>query len=131
MRYLHSTIKFVIRDSHFDLYYLYSSTNIPFIVKKTEITIAGQYTLECGFLHHITGTNDKAQERYTAFSLVLFSCVKIFFKFISENATNSCCVGSYCAERGIEGKHPHLLSRRKEVNQHEVIFFPTGYSSTV
>ena len=31
----------------------------------------------------------------------------------------------------IEGKHPHLLSRRKEVNQHEVIFFPTGYSSTV
>ena len=27
MRYLHSTIKFVIRDSHFDLYYLYSSTN--------------------------------------------------------------------------------------------------------
>ena len=26
MRYLHSTIKFVIRDSHFDLYYLYSST---------------------------------------------------------------------------------------------------------
>lgn len=103
----------------------------PLLSKKTEITIAGQYTLECGFLHHITGTNDKAQERYTAFSLVLFSCVKIFFKFISENATNSCCVGSYCAERGIEGKHPHLLSRRKEVNQHEVIFFPTGYSSTV
>ena len=27
MRYLHSTIKFVIRNSHFDLYYLYSSTN--------------------------------------------------------------------------------------------------------
>ena len=26
MRYLHSTIKFVIRISHFDLYYLYSST---------------------------------------------------------------------------------------------------------
>ena len=26
VRYLHSTIKFVIRDSHFDLYYLYSST---------------------------------------------------------------------------------------------------------
>ena len=26
MRYLHSTIKFVIRNSHFDLYYLYSST---------------------------------------------------------------------------------------------------------
>ena len=27
MRYLHSTIKFVIRNSHFDLYYLYSSTS--------------------------------------------------------------------------------------------------------
>ena len=26
MRYLYSTIKFVIRNSHFDLYYLYSST---------------------------------------------------------------------------------------------------------
>ena len=27
MRYLHSTIKFAIRNSHFDLYYLYSSTS--------------------------------------------------------------------------------------------------------
>lgn len=27
MRYIHSIIKLVIRNSHFDLYYLYSSTN--------------------------------------------------------------------------------------------------------
>ena len=39
MRYLHSTIKFVIRDSHFDLYYLYSSTNG---IKDPE------YSIECG-----------------------------------------------------------------------------------
>ena len=34
MRYLHSTIKFVIRDSHFDLYYLYSSTRKYLVVFK-------------------------------------------------------------------------------------------------
>ena len=28
MRYLHCTMIFLIRNSHFDLYYLYSSTNI-------------------------------------------------------------------------------------------------------
>ena len=29
MRYIHSIIKLVIRNSHFDLYYLYSSTIVP------------------------------------------------------------------------------------------------------
>ena len=39
MRYLHSTIKFVIRDSHFDLYYLYSSTimTIQKVLKRSDI----------------------------------------------------------------------------------------------
>ena len=40
MRYLHSTIKFVIRDSHFDLYYLYSSTS------GTEKNINDVYSIE-------------------------------------------------------------------------------------
>jgi len=44
---------------------------------------------------------------------VLFCCLKIFFKFFSESATNSCCVGSYCAERGIEGKQPSLTLTQK------------------
>ena len=34
MRYLHSTIKFVIRNSHFDLYYLYSSTNGRYYLER-------------------------------------------------------------------------------------------------
>ena len=105
--------------------------NISVIVKKILAFKAAQYTLECGFLHYIAGTILKAQEQHFFYVLVLFCCLKIFFKIFSENATNSCCVGSYGAERGIEGKQPHLLSRRKEVNRHEVIFFPAGYSSTV
>ncbi len=32
MRYLHCTMIFLIRNSHFDLYYLYSSTSIPLLV---------------------------------------------------------------------------------------------------
>lgn len=72
-----------------------------------------QYTLECGFLHHITGTKDKAQEQHFFHALVLFCCSKNFFKFFSENATNSCCVGSYCAEKGIEGKQPSFTLTQK------------------
>ena len=39
MRYIHSIIKLVIRNSHFDLYYLYSSTKylvteIPKLIKR-------------------------------------------------------------------------------------------------
>ncbi|EGT3829039.1 hypothetical protein ERM36_00350 [Clostridioides difficile] len=39
------------------------------------------------------------------FSMCFFA-VQIFFNFFSESATNSCHVGSYCAERGSEGKQP-------------------------
>ena len=74
---------------------------------------------------------------YTAYSYIKIFIgfnafyVESIFKIFSENTTNSCCAGSYCAERGIEGKQPHLLSRRKEVNQHEVIFFPTGFKHSL
>ena len=52
MRYLHSTIKFVIRNSHFDLYYLYSSTNEVNKPNVTEIKkeikrIAAEFVLNC------------------------------------------------------------------------------------
>ena len=60
MRYLHSTIKFVIRDSHFDLYYLYSSTKnyclrnglekTERIFDLTERTINKQLALVCDYL---------------------------------------------------------------------------------
>ena len=44
MRYLHSTIKFVIRNSHFDLFYLYSSTTsviltLSFSIKAFDMSI--------------------------------------------------------------------------------------------
>ena len=85
----------------------------PIIVKKILAFKAAQYTLECGFLYHITGTTIKAQEQHFFYALVLFFCLKDFFKFFSENATNSCCVGSYCAERGIEGKQPSSTLTQK------------------
>ena len=83
------------------------------IIKKILAFKAAQYTLECGFLHYIAGTILKAQEQHFFYALVLFCCLKIFFKFFSENATNSCCVGSYCAERGIEGKQPLFTLTQK------------------
>ena len=85
----------------------------PIIVKKILAFKAAQYTLECGFLYHITGTTIKAQEQHFFYALVLFFCLKDFFKFFSENATNSCCVGSYCAERGIEGKQSSFTLTQK------------------
>lgn len=82
-------------------------------VKKILTYTAVHFTFECGFLRHIAGTTLKAQEQHFDYALVLFYCLKIFFKFFSESATNSCCVGSYCAERGIEGKQPSLILTQK------------------
>ena len=36
MRYLHCTMIFRIRNSHFDLYYLYSNTNIHYLDRTIE-----------------------------------------------------------------------------------------------
>ena len=36
-----------------------------------------QYTLECGFLHHIVGIIFKVQEQHFFYALVLFCCLKI------------------------------------------------------
>ena len=47
------------------------------IVKKLKLPLDNT-PLNVVFTSYITGINDKAQERYTAFSLVLFSCVKYF-----------------------------------------------------
>lgn len=59
-----------------------------------------QYALEYGFSHHITGTKDKAQERYIVVFLVLFSCVKIFLKNFFSLYSNHTSLSSVGAERG-------------------------------
>ena len=80
------------------------SSTYLLLSKKILAFKAAQYTLEYGFSHYIAGIILKAQEQHFFYALVLFLLPKKFFKIFSESATNSCCVGSYCAERGIEGK---------------------------
>ena len=53
-----------------------------FIVKKIQITGMGKYAFECGFLHHIAGTKEKAQEmriRYFPCAFLLFKNFSTFF----------------------------------------------------
>ena len=91
----------------------------------------GQYAFECGFLHHIAGIKEKAQE----IRIRYFPCAFLLFKFFSTFFLKAQQIGAEWVatvrKGGVRDNSPHLLSRRKEVKNYEVIFFPTGYSSTV
>lgn len=80
------------------------------------------YTPACGFTVHIAGIIILQAHDFALPDDVLFSCLKKIHKNIWKSATNDTSVGSYGAERGIEGK-PRPVRDRKEVNLYEVIFF--------
>ena len=56
---------------------------------------------------------------------------KIFEDFFPKAQQIAAAWVATVRKGGVRENSPHLLSRRKEVKNYEVIFFPTGYSSTV
>ena len=91
----------------------------------------GQYAFECGFLHHIVGTKEKHRKNEADIFHVLFCCSKNFSTFFLKAQQIAVAWVATVRKGGMRENSPRLLSRRKEVKNYEVIFFPTGYSSTV
>lgn len=66
----------------------------------------GQYAFECGFLHHITGTKEKAQEYELDIFHVLFCCSKNFSTFFLKAQQIAAAWVATVRKGGSEGKQP-------------------------
>ena len=86
MRYLHCTMIFLIRNSHFDLYYLYSST------KKDEIKclFCAEYKEICKVCdyRYICGGHCAISEEYYDFRCIFLKAVLNYVLFYYDSKEN-------------------------------------------
>ena len=109
MRYLHCTTIFLIRNSHFDLYYLYSSTN--YLSIKNE-TAANYFKFWLGRIH---GVNIEDVPNYdNAMSMEGKLSRNMALTYINTRKIKSYCLGSEAIKRNRSEAEKRLQKLKKE-----------------